>query len=150
MKKLIALMMILVLSLSLAACGKKEEDVTPEPEPEKKILRMAESFAYASLDAHKDWNGWYTSIYGMTETLFKVGNDLSVQPLLATKAETSEDGLTWTITLTPKATFSNGKAVTADMVIRNLQRIGEVNDRFHDVSEYVLTKIDDTTFTITT
>lgn len=154
MKRFIALMMILVLSLSLAACGKKEEDAAPEtdvtPEPEKKILRLAESFAYASLDAHKDWNGWYTSIYGMTETLFKVGNDLSVQPLLATKAETSEDGLTWTISLDPKAAFSNGKAVTADMVIRNLQRIGEVNDRFHDVSGYVLTKIDDTTFTITT
>ena len=85
MKKLLALMMILVLALSLAACGKKEEeDVTPEPEPvaEKKILRIAESFAYASLDAHKDYNGWYTSIYGMTETLFKIGNDLSVQPLL--------------------------------------------------------------------
>ncbi|MBR5070902.1 MAG: ABC transporter substrate-binding protein [Oscillospiraceae bacterium] len=153
MKKLLALMMILVLALSLAACGKKEEeDVTPEPEPvaEKKILRIAESFAYASLDAHKDYNGWYTSIYGMTETLFKIGNDLSVQPLLATKAEASEDGLTWTITLNPKAKFSNGNAVTSDMVIRNLQRVGEVNDSYHDVSEYVFTKIDDTTFTINT
>ena len=168
MKKHISLL-ALVMLLSLAGCGgskpasetpaaeaaapaaqSQPAPAAPEAPAEPKILKLAESFAYASLDAHKDWNGWYTSIYGMTETLFKVGDDLSVQPLLAEKAETGEDGKTWTITLDPKAAFSNGKALTAEMVVRNLQRIGEVNERFGDVKDYVITAVDEHTLTITT
>ena len=172
MKKYLSLLLALVMLFSLAACGgsssssssgsekpaaeapaastTETQAAAPAAPAEPKILKLAESFAYASLDAHKDWNGWYTSIYGLTETLFKVGNDLSVQPLLAEKAETSEDGLTWTITLNSKAAFSNGKALTAEMVVRNLQRIGEVNERFVDVKDYVITAVDDKTLTITT
>ncbi|MBR3554812.1 MAG: ABC transporter substrate-binding protein [Oscillospiraceae bacterium] len=169
----IALVLALCLALCFAACAGKEPPAptqapgtaapaptqapgteapaptdAPVPAAEPKILKLAESFAYASLDAHKDWNGWYTSIYGLTETLFKVGNDLSVQPLLAQKAEA--DGKTWTITLDPKASFSNGKPLTADMVARNLMRVGEVNERFSDVKDYVITAVDEHTLTITT
>ncbi len=163
MKRLrwIALALAVCMLLGLAACGtastgKTETPAaggksdTPAAAGTPKILKLAESFAYASLDAHKDWNGWYTSIYGLTETLFRVGDDLSVQPLLAEKAETSADNLTWTITLNPRAAFSNGTKLTADMVIRNLQRVGEVNDRFHDVSDYVFKAVDESTLTITT
>lgn len=146
MKKVLALLLAVCLVFSFAACGSKSSEGSDGP----KILKLAESFAYASLDAHKDWNGWYTSIYGMTETLFKVGNDLSVQPLLATKAEASEDGLTWTISLDPKAAFSTGKALTADMAVRNLQRVAAENERFADMAEYVYAVVDDHTFTITT
>ncbi len=102
----------------------------PAPAGEPKILRLAESFAYPSLDAHKEYYGWYTSIYGVTETLFRVGDDLSVEPLLAQGFSVSEDGKTWTITLNDKAAFSNGAPLTAEMVVRNLQRLGEVNERF--------------------
>ena len=173
LRKWIALILALGLALCFAACAAKEPPAptkapgtqapaqtqdpateapapteTPAPAAEPKILKLAESFAYASLDAHKDWNGWYTSIYGLTETLFKVGNDLSVQPMLAQKAEA--DGTTWTITLDPQAAFSSGKALTADMVARNLIRVGEVNERFSDVKDYVITAVDEHTLTITT
>ena len=153
LKRTAALALVLCLILCLAACGTKN---APAPAPtqaqpaQPKILKLAESFAYASLDGHKDWNGWYTSIYGLTETLFKVGNDLSTQPLLAQKAETSADGRTWTITLDPKAAFSNGKALTADMAARNIQRVAEVNERFADLKDYVITAVDEHTLTITT
>ncbi len=152
MKKLhfAALLLALCLILPLAACGGTKADAPAAPTGEPKILKLAESFAYASLDAHKDWNGWYTSIYGLTETLFRVGDDLSVQPLLAEKAETDASGRTWTITLNPKAAFSDGKALTADMVVRNLQRIGEVNERFADVKDYEIKAVDEHTLTITT
>ena len=156
MKKLLALLLCALMVLSLAACGQAKTDApaasgkTEAAAGEPKILKLAESFAYASLDAHKDWNGWYTSIYGLTETLFKVGDDLSVQPLLAEKAEADADGRTWTITLNPKAAFSDGKALTADMVVRNLQRIGEVNERFADVKDYEIKAVDEHTLTITT
>ncbi len=149
MKRIIALLLAVLLALCLFGCSKTEKPAeTPAAEP--KILRLAESFAYASLDAHKDWNGWYTSIYGLTETLFKVGNDLSIQPLLAEEAETDASGRTWTITLNPKAAFSDGKALTAEMVVRNLQRIGEVNERFTDVRDYEIKALDEHTLTITT
>ena len=171
--KWIALALALVMVLGLAACGGKTEtsggksdtpaastgktdtpasstktDTPAAQTGEPKILKLAESFAYASLDAHKDWNGWYTSIYGLTETLFKVGSDLSVQPLLARSAVA--DGCTWTITLDPGAAFSNGKPLTADMVVRNLQRVGEVNERFSDVKGYTIMALDEHTLTITT
>ena len=151
LKKWIAFTLALVLALCFAACGEKNPPAptaAPHSPGEPKILKLAESFAYASLDAHKDWNGWYTSIYGLTETLFKVGDDLSVQPLLARKAEA--EGKTWTITLDPRAAFSNGKTLTAEMVVRNLQRVGEVNERFADVKDYVFTAPDEHTLTITT
>ena len=150
MKRIIALLLAALLALGLLGCAKTEKPAETAPASEPKILKLAESFAYASLDAHKDWNGWYTSIYGLTETLFKVGNDLSVQPLLAEKAEADASGKTWTITLNPKAAFSDGKMLTAEMVVRNLQRIGEVNERFTDVNDYTIKAIDEHTLTITT
>ena len=145
LKRFAALLLALCLALGFCACGKKAE-----PAPAKtKWLRLAESFAYASLDAHKDYYGWYTSIYGLTETLFRVADDLSIQPLLAKDYSVSEDGKTWTIRLAD-AKFSNGKALTADMVIRNLQRLSEVNERFAYLSSFVFAMQDDKTLTITT
>ena len=133
-----------------AASGKNDVPAVSGDSGEPKILKLAESFAYASLDAHKDWNGWYTSIYGLTETLFKVGDDLSIQPLLATGAETDASGKTWTVALDPRAAFSDGKPLTAEMVVRNLQRVGEVNERFSDVKDYEIKALDAHTLTITT
>ena len=114
------------------------------------VITLAESFAYPSLDAHKDYCGWYTSIYGLTETLFRMGDDMSIEPLLAEKSEVSDDGLTWTITLNPDAAFSNGTPVTAEMVIRNLERLAKSNERFSYLSDFTLEAVDDRTFTITT
>ena len=116
---------------------------------EGKWLKLAESFAYPSLDAHKDYYGWYTSIYGVTETLFRVDDDLSIQPLLAEDYSVSVDGKTWTIRLAD-AVFSNGTAVTADMVVRNLQRLAEVNERFGYLGSFRFDVLDEKTLTVTT
>ncbi len=150
MKKRIALLLALLLALSLFGCAKTEAPVRTDAPAEPKILKLAESFAYPSLDAHKEYYGWYTSIYGITETLFRVGDDLSLQPLLAEKAEAGADGLTWTVTLDPKAAFSNGKAVTADMVVRNLQRLAELNPRFAYLGDFTFTALGDKVLTIAT
>ena len=149
MKRIIALLLAALLALSLIGCAKTDKPAeTPAPEP--KILKLAESFAYPSLDVHKEYYGWYTSIYGISETLFRVGDDLSIQPLLAEKAEVSADNLTWTVTLSPKAAFSNGKALTADMVIRNLKRLAEVNPRFAYLGSFTLSAVGEKVLTITT
>ena len=169
----LAALLALCLMLSLTACGRKAAETapaadaqaqtqtetasgsdsapapTPAPAGEAKWLKLAESFAYPSLDAHKDYYGWYTSIYGVTETLFRVADDLSIQPLLAKDYEVSEDGKTWTIHLND-ASFSNGTPVTAKKVVRNLQRLAEVNERFAYLSDFTLAAVDDKTLTITT
>ncbi|MBO4888303.1 MAG: ABC transporter substrate-binding protein [Firmicutes bacterium] len=132
-KKLLSLILIALLAIGLAACGKSgggQEGAGSGAAEGPKILKVATSFAYASLDVHKDSNGWYTSIYGMSETLFKMNENVGIDPWLAESAEV--DGTVWTIKLKENAAFSNGNPVTADMVIRNLQRLGEVNTGYAD------------------
>ena len=146
-KRIIALMLALIMVLGLAACGSKDSGSADDG---KKILRLAESFAYPSLDAHKEYYGWFTSIYGITEALFKMGDDSSVQPCLAEKAAASDNGLTWTVTLKDGISFSNGNAVTAENVIANLKRCGEVNVRFAQFAGYEYKAVSDKEFTITT
>lgn len=145
-KRIAALSLALIMLLSLAACGADDKGT----DSGEKILRVAETFAYPSLDAHKEYYSWMTSIYGITEALFKMGDDSSVQPCLAEKAEVSDDGLTWTVTLKDGICFSNGSAVTAEAVIANLKRVGEVNIRFAQFKDYDYKAVSDGVFTITT
>ncbi len=173
-KKWLALLLALVMLLALAACGGNAATSSAGNEPaaassgsapaqsstaapaqeapaaEPKILKLAESFAYASLDAHKEYYGWYTSIYGVTETLFRVGDDLSTQPLLARAFSVSEDGKSWTITLNDLAAFSNGTPLTAEMVVRNLRRLGEVNERFAYLQSFDIAATGEKLLSITT
>lgn len=113
-----------------------------------KILRTAASFAYPSLDVHKEYYGWYTSIYGISEALFKMDEDFEVVPGLASEA--TVDGKTWTITLQDGAAFSNGNPLTAEMVVRNLERVAEVNERFAYLGGFTMEAVDERTITITT
>lgn len=113
-----------------------------------KILNAGVSFCIASMDAHLDYYGWYTNVYGLTEELFKLNSNFEVEPWLAESAES--EGTTWTITLKDDIAFSNGDAVTADMVVRNLERAAEVNERFAYLGEYEIEAVDDKVLTITT
>ncbi len=177
MKKLLILFLSLCLVTGLCACGNGSDTdaqttpasgdpaatqaaaptTTDDAEPAvpsdsasgTKWLRLAESFAYPSLDVHADYYGWYTSIYGISETLFRVADDLSIQPLLAKDYSVSDDGKTWTIQLAD-AKFSNGNALTADMVCRNYMRLSEVNERFAYLKDFSFGTDGDKTLTITT
>lgn len=146
MKRMTALLLALVLVFALCACGAKTDG--GQTASGGKVLNVAASFAYPSLDAHKEYYGWYTSIYGVTEALFKMGDDSTAQPCLA--ADASADGKTWTVTLRDGICFSNGGAVMAEMVARNLQRAAEVNERFAFLADYTITATDEKTLTITT
>ena len=159
MTRSLAVLLALCMMLALTACGQKAPEPAPAaetqpqtetaPAAEAKWLKLAEIFAYPSLDAHKDYYGWYTSIYGVTETLFRVADDLSIQPLLAKDYAVSEDGKTWTVRLAD-AVFSNGTSVTADMVMRNFLRLAEKNERFAYLSDFTFAAPDEKTLTITT
>ncbi len=124
------------------------ESGTAETSDGTKILRTAASFAYPSLDVHKEYYGWYTSIYGISEALFKLNAESSAEPCLASAAEA--EGNTWTITLEDGAAFSNGEPLTADMVVRNLERAAEVNSRFTYLADFDIEAADEKTVVITT
>jgi peptide/nickel transport system substrate-binding protein len=133
----------------VADSGSKEEsaaDTTDTSEP--KILRTAASFAYPSLDVHKEYYGWYTSIYGISEALFRMDENMSAAPCLAKDAVA--DGSVWTITLNDGVAFSDGNPLTAEMVVRNLQRVAEVNERFAYIADFEMSAPDDKTVVIDT
>jgi peptide/nickel transport system substrate-binding protein len=115
---------------------------------EEKILHAAASFAYPSLDVHKEYYGWYTSIYGISEALFKMDENMNAAPCLAEDA--SADGSVWTITLKDGVKFSNGNPLTAEMVVRNLERLAAENSRFAYVGEFEMSAPDDKTVVIDT
>ena len=112
------------------------------------ILRTAASFAYPSLDVHKEYYGWYTSIYGLSEALFKLDENSVAVPCLAEDAVS--EGTTWTITLKDGVKFSNGEPLTAEMVIKNIQRVAEVNGRFDIFGTFNYEAVDEKTVVIET
>ncbi len=131
-KKLAALFLVFSMALIMAACGSK--DAGNNGAADDNILRTAASFAYPSLDVHKEYYGWYTSIYGLSEALFKFDENAVAVDCLAEDAVS--DGTTWTITLKEGVTFSNGNPLTSDMVIKNIQRLAEVNERFSYLGDF--------------
>lgn len=133
---------LLILSLVLAACGSKDTDgesqgdSTPAPleiEPEQlgyikatdpsKIPDISKNRTDSVVMGMDATSGIYNPYFLSTsydsyvtdlviESLGSVSQDASIVPDLATW-ETSEDGLVWTFHIDPKATFSDGKPVTA-------------------------------------
>ncbi|MGO2747881.1 ABC transporter substrate-binding protein [Microbacterium sp.] len=57
------------------------------------------------------------------EGLYRLTDDGEVEPLLATDAETSDDGLTYTITLRDDVTFHSGKALTSADVKTSVEAV---------------------------
>lgn len=135
-------------SAESAESAEKTESAKGSKESAKKILRTSEAFVLENLNPHQDYQGWYTSIYGLTESLFIMNDRSSAEPRLAESAEVK--GKEWTIKIKKEACFSNGNPVTSDMVIHNLKNAGETNSRFSYLSDYDYKVIDDKTFMITT
>lgn len=148
------------LMLSLAACTTATKEETKEAvtetvettaatsEQEDKSIRIGASFAYPSLDSHKEYYGWYTQIYGITETLFRIKEDLSTESWLAESA--TQEGTVWTIQLKENIAFSNGNPINSAVVLQNLERLSNENPRYEYLKEYILTAVDEKTFTIDT
>ena len=144
-KKLLVAFLAICMMLSMAACGGSGSSSEGSGD---NILRTAASFAYPSIDVHKEYYGWYTSIYGLSEALFKFDENAKAVSCLAEDAVA--DGTTWTITLKDGVAFSNGNPLTSDMVIRNIQRLAEVNERFAYMGKFDWKAVDDKTITVDT
>lgn len=131
---------------SKTAFHTKTTEIVNQTSP--KILRVSQSFALETLNPHLDYQGWYTSIYGLTESLFVMSDQSVIEPLLAKSAEVLDN--VWTINLKENICFSNGNPVTSDMVIRNLEKAGEDNSRFAHFTAYTYEIVNEHSFTIRT
>jgi ABC-type transport system substrate-binding protein len=76
-----------------------------------------------TLDPHNSTDSPTATVLShIYETLFELTPDGEIVPLLATGAEMSADGLTWTVTLRDDVTFHNGAPLTAEVVKGSMER----------------------------
>ena len=134
------LCMALAATLSMAPCGAQAATTT---------MTFADTQAPTSMDIAEGWNDWYTSRYGVTETLFVLDQNLSAQPFLCESAE-NVDPLTWVLTLRDDVTFQNGEKMTAQSVKDCWERTAGINARFNETLYIDSVEADGQTLTVTT
>ena len=118
MKKWMTLFCALALALGVTGCSDSQNETSTSTANEassSSILNIADTQCPTSLDPAQSWDSWYTSRWGITETLYVLDQDLNPQPLLATSCEALDD-TTWVVTLRDGVTFHNGNPLTAESV----------------------------------
>jgi peptide/nickel transport system substrate-binding protein len=98
--------------------------------PSELVIGGLTAFTASNLDPASEWNGWFDSMFGIGETLFKLDDNMIPQPWLVKSYEyNTNDGVTWTFELRDDVNFTNGKKLTAQTVKDSLERTIEVCDR---------------------
>lgn len=155
MKRLLSI--VLALLLLVAACGAPADtpadsgapadDSTAADAPRESILRA--SFSWPNFIDPAVGNDFSssTSLPNLYDSLVFPNADGTVSPWLATGWESSEDGLTWTITLRDDVTFHDGSAMTANDVVYSFNRLKAIGEGYAYMFENVASAevIDDTT-----
>jgi peptide/nickel transport system substrate-binding protein len=114
-------------------------------------LRIASTGQPAGLDMHLVNNRTVTLIaWNMYEALFTFYADYATVPMLAEGIETSEDGLTNTITLRQGVPFHNGEEMKAADVVASFERWMPVSSLGLAIQEFLesVTAVDDYTVEI--
>lgn len=135
-KKVAALLLTAAMLLSLCACGSGK---TTEESPSVSTASAAKTdmtigaltlFTASNLDPAAEWNGWFDSMFGLGETLFKLDKNMKPQPWLAKSYKYDEQGgQTWTIELRDDVKYTNGEKMTAETVKASLERTLAVCER---------------------
>ena len=90
---------------------------------EKKLV-IGSGQSCSTLDPVEAYNGWYIVRYGISETLTKMNDDMTISGwLIEDDYNASGDRKTWTFTIRDGITFSNGNPVTAEAVKASLQNV---------------------------
>lgn len=116
-----------LLVLLMVACGgpnSTSKGNAPAAPPDKQVLRLPIGVPdFTSLDpAVTDASADFAVLDLLFPGLVKLNNDNSVSLSLATAYHVSADGLSWTFTLRPNLTFSDGTPLTADSVAYSINR----------------------------
>ncbi len=95
------------------------------------VLTIGSGQATASgLDPIVAYDGWYNIRYGIGQTLTKMADDMSISGWLVTDDWTyNEDYTEWTFTVRDDVVFSNGTALTGELVAASLQNVFDNGER---------------------
>lgn len=106
-------------------------------------------FGAESLDVAYNWDGWIMSIYGISENLYRLDENIVPQPWIAESVETPDEN-TWVFTIRDGVTFSNGKTVDAEAVKACFERTYGMNERADSTLKIASMEADGMQFTIVT
>ena len=130
MKKFLSLLCIFALSLFvLSGCGASDTADSSSVSSDFKSIVIGAGQACDTLDPANSYDGWYIVRYGISETLTRMEDDMSISLWLASDYAVSEDYTTWTFTIKDGITFSNGNAVDGEAVAASLLYIFENSQR---------------------
>ena len=141
-----------VTSASEEAAGavSKSGETTTDGERADLVLGATTGFFGAeSLDVAYNWDGWIMSIYGISENLYRLDENIETQPWIAESVETPDEN-TWVFTIRDGVTFSNGKTVDAKAVKACFERTYEKNERADSTLKIKSMEADGMKFTIVT
>lgn len=141
-----------VTSASEEAVGavSKSGETTTDGERADLVLGATTGFFGAeSLDVAYNWDGWIMSIYGISENLYRLDENIEPQPWIAESVETPDEN-TWVFTIRDGVTFSNGKTVDAKAVKACFERTYEKNERADSTLKIKSMEADGMKFTIVT
>ena len=141
-----------VTSASEEAAGavSKSGETTTDGERADLVLGATTGFFGAeSLDVAYNWDGWIMSIYGISENLYRLDENIEPQPWIAESVETPDEN-TWVFTIRDGVTFSNGKTVDSKAVKACFERTYEKNERADSTLKIKSMEADGMKFTIVT
>lgn len=141
-----------VTSASEEAAGavSKSGETTTDGERADLVLGATTGFFGAeSLDVAYNWDGWIMSIYGISENLYRLDENIEPQPWIAESVETPDENI-WVFTIRDGVTFSNGKTVDAKAVKACFERTYEKNERADSTLKIKSMEADGMKFTIVT
>jgi peptide/nickel transport system substrate-binding protein len=111
--------------MALSACSSEGASNENRGDAKEKEITFLSNFPSETLDPHLN----YTAVRaGINETLVKINDDLEMEPWLAEKWETADNGQTWTFTIRENVTFQNGDKLDAEAVKKSLLRNVQVSE----------------------
>ncbi|SCH86955.1 MULTISPECIES: ABC transporter substrate-binding protein [unclassified Romboutsia] len=135
-----------LLILQLTGCSVIDSSIEWE---EKDQLVFGTTLSTKSLDPANGYCGWFTVRYGVGETLFKLDDNMQVEPWIAENYEMI-DGKTWKIELKNNISFQNGKNLTPLSVKNSIDRTLKLNARAEETLKIDNIKVEDNSIIITT
>jgi peptide/nickel transport system substrate-binding protein len=105
-----------------AAPTPTEVSPTQAAQAQPKILRVAATASVTTWDPSASFSTEALYMANLYEPLMWINPDGTFKPALAESWETSEDGLTWTFHLRDGVKFHDGETLTADAVVKSIQR----------------------------
>ena len=131
------------------AVSKSGETTTDGERADLVLVATTGFFGAESLDVAYNWDGWIMSIYGISENLYRLDENIEPQPWIAESVETPDEN-TWVFTIRDGVTFSNGQTVDAKAVKACFERTYEKNERADSTLKIKSMEADGMKFTIVT